>query len=141
MSLARLKEWIRDNGQEVGQAGRALMQRNRSYVFFEAAEVRGAAPGPTGAQGVALTAWRSIAVDRAIWPYGLPFWIDAELPWHEPSPTSFRRLMVAQDTGSAIVGIKRADIFVGSGDLAGRIAGDFRHQGEMVVLLPIADAP
>jgi membrane-bound lytic murein transglycosylase A len=141
MSLARLKQWIRDNGQELGQAGRALMQRNRSYVFFQAEEVGGDAPGPIGAQGVSLSPWRSIAVDRSIWAYGLPFWIDAELPWHEPTPTTFRRLMIAQDTGSAIVGPKRADIFVGSGDEAGRIAGGFRHNGEMIVLLPLGDAP
>jgi membrane-bound lytic murein transglycosylase A len=141
MSLARLKEWIRQNGQEFGQAGRALMQRNRSYVFFQAEEVGGDAPGPTGAQGVSLTPWRSLAVDRALWAYGLPFWIDAELPWHEPTPTPFRRLMIAQDTGSAIIGRKRADIYVGSGDEAGRIAGGFRHNGEMVVLLPLGDAP
>jgi membrane-bound lytic murein transglycosylase A len=141
MSLARLKEWIREHGQEVGQAGRALMQRNRSYVFFQAEEMFGDAPGPTGAQGVSLTPWRSLAVDRAIWAYGLPFWIDAELPWHEPTPTPFRRLMIAQDTGSAIVGPKRADIYVGSGDEAGRIAGGFRHHGEMIVLMPLGDAP
>jgi membrane-bound lytic murein transglycosylase A len=141
MSLARLKEWIRENGQEVGQAARALMQRNRSYVFFQAEEMTGDVPGPIGAQGVSLTPWRSLAVDRALWSYGLPFWIDAELPWHEPTPTPFRRLVIAQDTGSAIVGPKRADIYVGSGDEAGRIAGGFRHQGEMVVLLPVGDAP
>jgi membrane-bound lytic murein transglycosylase A len=140
MSLARLKDWIRQNGQEIGQAGRALMQRNRSYVFFRAEEIAGDVPGPTGAQGVSLSPLRSLAVDRAIWPYGLPFWIDAELPWHEPTPTPFRRLMIAQDTGSAIVGPKRADIYIGSGEQAGRIAGGFRHNGEMIVLLPLGDA-
>jgi membrane-bound lytic murein transglycosylase A len=140
MSLARLKDWIRENGQEVGQPGRALMQRNRSYVFFQSEEITVAASSPTGAQGVSLTPWRSIAVDRSLWPYGLPFWIDAELPWHQPTPTPFRRLMIAQDTGSAIVGPKRADIYVGSGDQAGRIAGGFRHHGEMIVLMPV-DVP
>ena len=140
MSLSRLKQWIRDNGQDIGQAGRALMQRNRSYVFFQAEELAADAPGPTGGQGVSLTSWRSLAIDRSLWSYGLPFWIDADLPWHQPTPTPFRRLMIAQDTGTAIVGAKRADIFVGSGELAGRIAGDFRHTGEMIVLLPLADA-
>jgi membrane-bound lytic murein transglycosylase A len=108
-------------------------------VFFQAEEISGPATGPIGAQGVSLTPLRSIAVDRAIWAYGLPFWIDAELPWHEPTPTSFRRLMIAQDTGSAIIGPKRADIYVGSGDEAGRIAGGFRHDGEIIVLLPLGD--
>ena len=141
MSLGRLKQWIRENGQEVGEAGRALMQRNRSYVFFQAEEVSAEAPGPIGAQGVSLTPWRSLAVDRAFWAYGLPFWIDADLPWHEPTPTPFRRLLIAQDTGSAIVGPKRADIYVGSGDEAGRIAGGFRHYGEMIVLMPLGEPP
>jgi membrane-bound lytic murein transglycosylase A len=141
MSLAGLKEWIRQNGQEPGQPGRALMQRNRSYVFFQAEPAGPDGLGPTGAQGVALSPLRSIAVDRGLWAYGLPFWIDADLPWHEPTPTPFRRLMIAQDTGSAIVGPKRADIYLGSGEQAGRIAGGFRHNGEMVVLLPIGDAP
>jgi membrane-bound lytic murein transglycosylase A len=141
MSLARLKDWVRQNGQELGELGRALMQRNRSYVFFRAEETTAEVPGPTGAQGVSLSPLRSLAVDRGIWAYGLPFWIDAELPWHEPTPTSFRRLMIAQDTGSAILGRKRADIYIGSGDQAGRIAGGFRHNGEMIVLLPLGDAP
>jgi membrane-bound lytic murein transglycosylase A len=141
MSLAGLKEWIRQNGQEPGQPGRVLMQRNRSYVFFQAELAGPDGLGPTGAQGVALSPLRSIAVDRGLWAYGLPFWIDADLPWHEPTPTPFRRLMIAQDTGSAIVGPKRADIYLGSGEQAGRIAGGFRHNGEMVVLLPIGDAP
>ena len=140
MSLARLKDWVRQNGQAIGQPGRALLQRNRSYVFFRAEEMAGAAPGPTGAQGVSLSPLRSLAIDRALWAYGLPFWIDADLPWHEPTPTSFRRLMIAQDTGSAIVGPKRADIYIGSGDEAGRIAGGFRHHGEMIVLMPVVDA-
>lgn len=141
MSLARLKEWIRENGQAINEAGRALMQRNRSYIFFQAEEMFGDAPGPTGAQGVSLVPLRSLAVDRTMWAYGLPVWVDAELPWHQPTPTAFRRLMIAQDTGSAIVGQKRADIYVGSGDQAGRIAGGFRHTGEMIVLLPRGEEP
>ncbi|GAC1335611.1 MAG: hypothetical protein NVSMB26_20520 [Beijerinckiaceae bacterium] len=140
MSPARLKDWVRANGQEAGQAGRALMQRNRSYVFFKGEGAVEEGLGPIGAQGVALSPLRSIAVDRAIWAYGLPFWIDALLPWRGPEQAPFRRLMIAQDTGSAIVGPKRADIFVGSGEAAGRIAGDFRHRGKMIVLLSVGKA-
>ena len=73
---------------------------------------------------------RSIAVDRALWSYGLPFWIEAELPWADAAPRPFRRLMIAQDTGSAIVGPARADIFFGSGEAAGARAGAIRHPGE-----------
>ena len=86
--------------------------------------------------GVALTALRSIAVDRTLWSYGLPFWIEAKLPWLDETPKPFRRLMVAQDTGSAIVGPARADLFFGSGETAGARAGAIRHNGEVVVLLP-----
>ncbi len=74
---------------------------------------------------------RSIAVDRTLWSYGLPFWIEAELPWKDGAPTPFRRLMIAQDTGSAIVGPARADLFFGSGDAAGARAGAIRHRGDV----------
>jgi membrane-bound lytic murein transglycosylase A len=84
---------------------------------------------------------RSIAIDRAIWSYGLPFWISGNLPWRGPSPSLFRRLMIAQDTGSAITGPARCDIFFGSGDDAGARAGDIRHAGEIIVLLPVEEVP
>jgi membrane-bound lytic murein transglycosylase A len=139
MSLAALKNWIRAQGQTQGDAGLALMHRNKSYVFFALREDTDPAAGPTGGQGTGLTALRSIAIDRAIWPYGLPFWITADLPWKSPSVSPFRRLMIAQDTGSAITGPARADIFFGSGDDAGARAGDIRHAGDVVVLLPAGE--
>ncbi len=141
MPLAALKQWIRANGQNPGDAGRALMHRNKSYVFFSAQEDDGSARGPTGGQRVGLSALRSLAVDRSIWSYGLPFWINAELPWASPSSSPFRRLMIAQDTGSAITGPARFDIFFGSGDDAGARAGDIRHKAAAYVLLPVREAP
>ncbi|MGH6813258.1 MAG: murein transglycosylase A [Methylocella sp.] len=141
MSLATLKQWIRAHGQNPGDAGAALMHRNKSYVFFSLQEECEPAGGPIGGQGISLTALRSIAVDRAIWTYGLPFWISADLPWRDSSPSPFRRLMIAQDTGSAITGPARADIFFGAGDDAGARAGDIRHVGDVVVLLPAVEAP
>ena len=141
MSLATLKQWIRAHGQNPGDAGALLMHRNKSYVFFSLHEECEPARGPFGGQGISLTALRSIAVDRAIWSYGLPFWIAADLPWRGSSPSPFRRLMIAQDTGSAIIGPARADIFFGSGDDAGARAGDIRHAGDVVVLLPADEAP
>lgn len=141
MSLAALKHWIRAHGQNPGDAGAALMHRNKSYVFFSIHDECAPARGPIGGQGVSLTALRSIAVDRAIWPYGLPFWIAAKLPWRGSMSSPFRRLMIAQDTGSAIVGPARADIFFGSGDDAGARAGDIRHAGDVIVLLPAEEAP
>ncbi len=139
MSLAALKNWIRAHGQKQGDAGLELMQRNKSYVFFALQEDNDPTVGPTGGQGTGLTALRSIAIDRTIWPYGLPFWIAADLPWQSSSVSPFRRLMIAQDTGSAITGPARVDIFFGSGDDAGARAGDIRHAGDVVVLLPAGE--
>jgi membrane-bound lytic murein transglycosylase A len=132
MSLASLKAWLRRDRAR----GLDVMRRNRSFIFFRLVEDFDARLGPVAGAGVALTPLRSIAVDRTIWAYGLPFWIDAELPWVDETPRPFRRLMIAQDTGSAIVGPARADLFVGSGDQAGARAGAIRHRAELIVLLP-----
>jgi membrane-bound lytic murein transglycosylase A len=140
MSLAALKQWIRAHGQEQGEEGAALMRRNQSYVFFATAPDLEPSAGPRGGAGLSLSPLRSLAVDRRLYPYGTPIWIDAELPC-APTQTRFRRLMIAQDTGSAIVGAARADIFFGSGDEAGARAGDVRHAGEFVVFLPVEEDP
>ena len=140
MSLAALKQWVRDHGQEEGAEGLVLMRRNRSFVFFALGPVDDPGKGPIGAAGVPLAPLRSIAVDRALWSYGLPLWLSADLPWRSPEKTAFRRLMIAQDTGSAIVGPARADVFFGSGDDAGARAGDIRHPADMIVLLPRAQS-
>src|SRR5882757_1423981 len=108
---------------------------NRSYVFFHVTGLSNEGE-PAGAQGIPLVPGRSIAVDK-IHVYGTPFFIDASLPIESAKPnTSFRRLMIAQDTGSAIVGPARADLYWGAGDDAGRIAGRLRHPGKFVMLLP-----
>jgi membrane-bound lytic murein transglycosylase A len=135
MSLAALKAWLRSDGKR----GLALMRRNRSFVFFKLVEDFDPDSGPIAGAGVALTALRSIAVDRNIWSYGLPFWIEADLPWAEDTSRPFNRLTIAQDTGSAIVGPARADIFFGSGEAAGARAGAIRHRGDFIVLLPLGD--
>jgi membrane-bound lytic murein transglycosylase A len=132
MSLASLKAWLRRDSAR----GLDVMRRNRSFVFFQLVEDFDPDFGPVAGAGVALTPLRSIAVDRTMWAYGLPFWIDAELPWVNDAPQPFRRLMIAQDTGSAIVGAARADLFFGSGDKAGVRAGATRHPADFVVLLP-----
>ncbi len=141
MSLASLKAWLRAAGLGEGEKGLELMRRNRSFVFFRLVEDFDPGLGPIAGAGVALTPLRSIAVDRALWSYGLPFWIEAEIPWIEDATRPFRRLMIAQDTGSAIVGPARADIFFGSGDEAGVRAGAIRHRGAFSVLLPVGDNP
>jgi membrane-bound lytic murein transglycosylase A len=137
MSLASLKEWLRRDSAR----GLDVMRRNRSFVFFKLVEDFDAHLGPIAGAGVPLTPLRSIAIDRTVWAYGLPFWIDAELPWADETSRPFRRLMIAQDTGSAIVGAARADLFFGSGDKSGARAGAIRHPAEFVVLLPRGDEP
>ena len=85
---------------------------------------------------------RSIAIDRALHAYGTPFFIQADLPIaNQKTGTKFDRLMIAQDTGSAIVGPARADIYFGAGDDAGRIAGRVRHGARVVMLVPRALDP
>lgn len=135
MSLDALKAWVRRNGQEPGDRGRSLMQRNKSYVFF-GLEPAADDLGPIGGAGLPLTPGRSIAVDRALWAYGLPFWIESEQPVPGFGPEPLRRLFVAQDTGSAIVGPARADLFMGSGPTAGENAGLTRHAARFTVLVP-----
>jgi membrane-bound lytic murein transglycosylase A len=95
-----------------------------------------------GGQGVPLVPGRSIAVDRSLHAYGTPFFIAADLPIaNEKAATKFHRLMFAQDTGSAIVGPARADIYFGAGDEAARIAGRIKNPGQFVMLLPRALDP
>jgi membrane-bound lytic murein transglycosylase A len=134
MSLARLKSWLRAHGLAPGERGRSLMQSNESYIFFRLGEDTGS--GPIGGAGRPLTPLRSLAVDRTLWSYGLPFYPVAELPWRGEAPSRFARLMIAEDTGSAIVGRARADLFFGGGPEAGARAGAVRHAAEMFVLWP-----
>jgi membrane-bound lytic murein transglycosylase A len=132
ISMQKIREWMVANPEE----GAALRRLNKSYVFFRETDLS-EHEDPPGAQGVALTAGRSIAVDRNIHTYGVPFFIDAELPIQsEKADTRFRRLMVAQDTGGAIIGPARADIYLGAGDEAARAAGRFKHFGRFVMLIP-----
>lgn len=131
MSMERIRAYIEADPA----AGRALMRENRSFVFFKAVNLPSDA-GALGAEGVPLTPLRSIAVDRARHGYGTPFFISAPLPLGGPAPAPFQRLMIAQDTGSAIVGPARADLYFGAGAQAGRIAGAIRHPGDFFLLAP-----
>jgi membrane-bound lytic murein transglycosylase A len=119
---------------------REVMQENKSFVFFKIAPFLGPEAGPIGGEGLPVTPLRSIAIDRSIWSYGLPVFVDTAIPdvGGGVKPQVIRKLMIAQDTGSAILGAARADIFFGSGDKAGAIAGAVRHGGEFYVLWPKA---
>jgi membrane-bound lytic murein transglycosylase A len=140
MGMAQLKAWIRAKGQGSGDEGTALMRENRSYIFFAFDDTLPPEAGPIGGEGVSLSPLRSLAIDRAAWPYGLPFYLDADLPWEAAGATPLRRLMIGQDTGSAIVGAARGDIFFGTGDEAARRAGALRDHGTLYVLWPKPDA-
>jgi membrane-bound lytic murein transglycosylase A len=130
-SAQRVRDWMAAYPDEAAKVRAA----NRSYVFFRITGLSNEGE-PVGAQGVPLTPGRSIAVDR-LHRYGTPFFIEAKLPVESAKAASaFGRLMVAQDTGSAIVGPARADLYWGSGDDAARIAGRIRHSGRFVMLLP-----
>lgn len=137
MSLAELKRVLRALGPRDGSR---LMQENRSYVFFRADSSQDRLSGPVGGAGCPLTPFRSIAVDRSIWSYGLPFWIETCAPWRGADDRRLERLMIAQDTGSAIVGPARLDLFYGSGEAAGALAGSVRHSADVFVLWPCEDA-
>ncbi|MBB4005110.1 murein transglycosylase A [Aurantimonas endophytica] len=113
---------------------RALFDRNRSFIFFQETAVDDPSLGPVGAAQVPLTALASIAVDRELATFGVPYFITASQLPIDSRP--FRRLMIAQDTGSAIIGPARADIYVGSGPEAGKIAGRIRHAADFTVLVP-----
>ncbi len=144
VSPERVREWIRVNPQSAEEISRL----NRSFMFFRIVglsdnrQPTGVQEAPSerqavGAQGISLTPGRSIAVDNALHVYGTPFFIQADLPiTGEKRSVTFARLMIAQDTGSAIVGPARADIFWGAGDRAGQVASHIRHSGNFAMLVP-----
>jgi membrane-bound lytic murein transglycosylase A len=132
MSMQRIRDWMDQNPD----GAKELRRQNRSYVFFREVNLSDKDEA-VGAQGVPLTPGRSIAVDKALHVYGTPFFIEGELPIEsDQSKTPFRRLMVAQDTGSAIVGPARADIYFGAGADAGKVSGRLRHNARFVILIP-----
>jgi membrane-bound lytic murein transglycosylase A len=133
VTMQSIRAWFRQHPERVDE----ILQQNRSYIFFREAPVDDAGLGPVAAAKVPLTAGRSIAIDRLLHTFGTPFHIDA------PTLTAFgekpfRRLMIAQDTGSAITGPARGDLFAGSGDAAGEIAGVVRNAADFYALLPKA---
>ena len=130
VTMQSIRAWFRDNPHRVDE----ILHQNRSFIFFREAPVGDAASGPIAAAKVPLQAGRSLAVDRLLHTFGSPLFISAEGLVHEDRP--FRRLMIAQDTGSAIVGPARGDIFFGSGDAAGEIAGSVKHAADFFLLVP-----
>jgi membrane-bound lytic murein transglycosylase A len=130
VSMQSLRAWLAAHPEEAAE----VMAANPSYVFFR----RLAEEGPLGAQGVVLTPGRSLAVDRSFHPLGVPVWLAATAPSPRAGEPDLplRRLLVAQDTGGAIRGPVRGDVFWGPGDDAAEIAGRMKHEGRMWLLLP-----
>lgn len=137
VSMQSIRAWMAQHPQ----AARELMWQNESFVFFREIPASDPALGPPGAQQVPLTPLRSLAVDRAFWALGTPIWLDAEVPSGPAGAMQpMRRLLIAQDTGTAIKGRVRGDVFWGTGDHAASVAGLMKSPGAMVVLLPAAVA-
>lgn len=128
-SMQSIKTWAAANPQRVED----LLDQNPSFVFFRELPLADAATGPIGAQGVPLTAGRSIAIDRRYIDLGTPVFLATTYP---ASTTPLTRLVLAQDSGGAIRNPVRADFFWGSGAEAGALAGRTRQQGRMWALLP-----
>ncbi|NRG16772.1 murein transglycosylase A [Rhizobiales bacterium] len=128
-----LRGWLAENPDEVD----GVLRRNRSYIFFREVKAGGPDAGPVGAADIPLIAGRSLAVDKALHTFGTPVFVEAELPTgRDGTIEPFRRLMIAEDTGSAIVGPARGDIFIGSGGKAGDIAGRIQHEARFTLLVP-----
>ena len=127
VSAPEIANYVRSNPG----TGRELLDTNPSYVFFRKISTLSAEDGPIGAMGRSITTMRSIAIDPKFTLLGAPVWIEKD------GRAPIRSLMVAQDTGGAIKGMQRADIFFGTGKGAGDAAGTIKDPGRMVLLLPI----
>ncbi|MGI9450179.1 MAG: murein transglycosylase A [Geminicoccaceae bacterium] len=133
VSLQSIRDWLIANP---GQAD-DIMSRNKSYIFFQENTELDSTEGPLGAQNVPLTAGRSLAVDPRHIPLGAPLWLETTAPWPD-GELPLHRLVIAQDTGGAIKGPIRGDVFWGAGKQAEVVAGHMKSQGRFFVLVPRA---
>ena len=136
ISMQTIRDWLYAHPEQVDE----VLWHNRSYIFFREADVSDPALGPIAAAKVPLVPGRSLAVDRLIHTFGFPFFIRSESLKHLDAGKPFARLMLALDTGSAIVGPARGDIFTGSGYDAGELAGTVRNDADFYILIPKAAA-
>ncbi len=133
-SWPAIRAWARANPKRINE----LLWSNPRYVFFKEEALPDPQVGPKGAQAVPLTPGRSIAVDPQSIPYGTAVWLDTTEPL---SNTLLRRVVMAQDTGSAIVGAVRADYFWGWGEQAEAQAGRMKQPLRLWALWPSGSAP
>jgi membrane-bound lytic murein transglycosylase A len=132
VSMQSIKHWLKQDGKR----GMGLMRKNKSFIFFREIEITDPGLGPTGAAGVALTPHRSLAVDARFHALGTPLWLASSVPAAKDRHKELNALMIAQDTGSAILGPVRGDYFWGSGAHAGAHAGRMKSQGRLFALWP-----
>jgi membrane-bound lytic murein transglycosylase A len=132
ISMASIRQWLADNPDRADD----LMRENRSFIFFREADVDDQRLGPIAAAKVPLEPGRSLAVDRHIHSFGTPVFVSVPDLRDFDADRSFARLMIAQDTGSAIVGPARGDLFAGSGTKAGDKAGSINNRARFLVLAP-----
>lgn len=134
MSAEAIKNWLRTHREQAQN----VMNKNPSYVFFNIITQNISQPA-VGAAGVPLTPEYSLAVDKNIYPYGLPLWIETQMSVPSQQGTTqmaFERLMIAQDTGGAIKGMVRGDVFFGTGQHAEFLASHLKNGGKKYVLFP-----
>lgn len=138
LSMQAIRAWLKANPQKAP----ALLNENASFVFFKEQPLADPSLGAEGAQGVPLTPEASLAVDLRFHALGAPMWVDGSAPADDEkaADVAFRRLLIAQDTGGAIRGPVRGDIYWGSNARAESIAGRMAHRGKLFVLLPKAVA-
>lgn len=131
VTMQTIRQWLADHPARVDE----ILWHNRSYIFFREAPVADQQSGPVAAAKVPLTAQRSLAVDRQYHCFGTPFFINVRK--FPENHGAFQQLMIAQDTGSAIIGPARGDLFMGSGEKAGNLAGQIRHEADFTMLVPV----
>ncbi|MFZ1814858.1 MAG: MltA domain-containing protein [Rhizobiaceae bacterium] len=132
MTMQRLRAWLDKDPARAGD----LIRRNRSFIFFSMAHETDSGLGPVGAASIPLMAGRSLAIDRTLHTFSTPVWVSVQDRLDDTGEKPWRALMVAQDTGSAIIGPSRGDIFFGSGARAGQLAGKIRHKADFIALIP-----
>lgn len=132
ISMQSIRDWLLNHPQEAD----SVMWANRSFIFFREADVSDPSLGPIAAAKVPLVASRSIAVDKSIHTFGFPFYVSAPELTHLDNGRGFARIMLALDTGSAILGPARGDLFTGSGYEAGEQAGTIKHRADFYILIP-----
>ena len=135
VTMQKIRHWLRANPKQIHK----IFAHNRSYIFFQETDRTNIYSGPVAAAGVPLTAGRSLAIDHRLHTFATPIWVRTKENFVAQNKP-FSRLLIAQDTGSAITGSQRGDLFVGSGHEAGLFAGQIKHPISMTILAPNNDA-